>query len=532
MRAAAWRLIVSFGHFMWVLLAFFVAAVHVPYRVTRREVLPHVSLDDFVTYRPRSALVFVGAGIYGDKTATRRAMKQIASMSVVFGDSAFMWMDRSDAYTWIEKWETLGPLMLFFGLGPTPVVCEVPKDEEELLFLIENQLKGPGSVVQSCDELKSFLDQLPLTLIVRPGQYDRAKDVMKESMIVTGPVFIVEATGGVFDHLNMSGTQTMLFRKADDVIEPCELGADDIIRAAKPFYCVADPATLFDSSLYLGVFGGQDVAIKYRDVLFELSQKFPEFKIVAVPPEFHDTLVPSDSTWIKSLPDVKIFNVKGGFYYPNDGMFDNIDFPSDQFWQICADFVEQVRTGRIARKYGSEQPSDMIYEGVVHKIVGANYEQFIQGRKPTIMLYDVNTWPDMNIIQEIKQLVNVIGDTVQFGVINPTLNSFERGYPMLLPTTSAVIFLRNGTAVNMFEPMTFSGFTRFLNRTAPDLVRELDMKPLSMDEALKEMDALIAVSARLKSPEGKSAIQDYIVNHLVPISKGNPFAAAVEKYDN
>ena len=45
-------------------------------------------------------------------------------------------------------------------------------------------------------------------------------------------------------------------------------------------------------------------------------------------------------------------------------------------------------------------------------------------------------------------------------------------------------------------------------------------------------DALIAVSARLKSPEGKSAIQDYIVSHFVPIAKVNLFAAAVEKHDN
>lgn len=503
-------------------------AVHVPYKNTREPRLPLVEFNDFMTNRPQKAIVFVTSSVNGDLVWGRRARRLITTASLLNENVEFVEMSRADAYPLVGKLNLFGPLLLFFQEANAPMISKFPENEAELLFLIENRVNN-AKLISTTEELGKLVDRLPLTLIVRMGQYQRSLDVLRDILPTIDPIQVIEGEKSLFEEMNMSESEAMLFRRMDDVIMPCDINESSVFEATRPFYDVSDESNMFDSSVrYLGLVGGPDVALEFKDVLFSLSQRFPDFRVVAVPPVFHGRLGLGKSVQVRYIPDIRIFNAFDGYHYPNGGRFRNVDFHSDLFWQICNEFVEDVVKGRIEPEYGSEDPSDEIFEGVVHKVVGLNYEDFVGGEKPVLMLYDVNSVPNATIIERMVEVAHKFGDSLEFGVINPRLNSCESGFPLLFSESDIAMVFRNGTSVTMFEPKTLPGFIRFLNRTLPELLNGCDVEPPSLLEAIGEMDSLLQLQTRVRSAYAE-VITHYIRNVLVPLSRIDPFAKAVEK---
>lgn len=444
----------------------------------------------------------------------------INSVSFYANFAKFIVLVSSNVPTLVSSFDYQKPFLVYFKNGQIYYSCECPLDENAFAFLINSWLIGYRDNVNCLDDLKKDLTNNQFTLVSRKNDVQSASLLLYNVMPYIGSCELVIGSDSFFKEVNMSNDKFALYRSQDLTLVPVQNSFESIINGSIPTYKVFNKNDFNEENLEYLVLITDQFKNEYHDIFYKLTKEYPEYKIGAVTSEGYPAIQVIISKSISYIPDLFLINPSEGYYYPNNNLFQNKSLKSKSFASKIKCYINDIRAKKINPIYFSEELPQENNNTYVHKVVGLNYQEFIQDdNNDVVILYSPSFGPKEVFDMFNEVALSLKGEKIKFGIYDNIRNASPMKLPEFVQIPHIEIFPKGdkNNSKPMLSLMNKNGLYRFLKEYSKV---NISVQNITQREAFKELETLRAVYEKL-SEKTQKLITKYIETNLSNISNTN-----------
>ncbi|KAH0790648.1 protein disulfide isomerase [Histomonas meleagridis] len=452
-------------------------SIHIPYLSTAIGFLPSVEPGNFeqIASQNKHLIVLVISDKINDFEWD--TLKVMVSISPEFlGDAYFGVMYESGAGLVLSKGDYELPCVAHFYEGNLTRVSRIPDDISQSLFLFRSWIYDQPTV-KSLDSLKAILGHLPLTIFSKETNYNECLSLLLSHTYELEQFEIINISESLFKELELTDHKFGVYRADDNIIESFD-DFNSFQKAMIPKYKQLQPRDIIASNSTFAVILDYDYNEEYKQLLYELSHQFTEFKFGFISESLFQYYSICTNQKVDP-PSFWVFNYKEGYYYEYQ--------KGTPFKQYLSD----VREGKLQKQYISESEDQEENNEIIHKLVGKSYAEFVNDPEHDVVVLYGNPAFIPNEIEDFKNIAEQLKETsIKFAYINIDLNTSPKPFPSLKVLPHVHMFTKNNKeGIYMWSHFSSNNLLRFICKYATENVKVKPPQP-SYDEMLDEMNFL------------------------------------------
>lgn len=549
-----------------------ILSIYIPFEVTEKPAaFPFTEYDFrmFCTKTP-TVITLIVSDLKSDEN--KKAIDRFSNAMLEFSDAAyFIILNRSQVPQLSSRFHFKKPYMVLINHAQISINCEIPEDDLSLATTIHFWTTSLRYTAKSVDDLFELLGPTRHALILRELDINDGFKIISSFVSTVGTTEIISATDKVFEQLDMQKHKFLFFRRDDNTISPLPLSFNtnldgsnnntynyttmiqNVMKLGKPNYSVLESQDLqYQNFTYLGLLYDSENEFKSTSInhinsnistiLDNLHDTAPEFKTVLIGNEFFNAVESVTHQKVETLPDLIVFNYQLGYYYPNDGAFNNIIFGSEKWQNNAKEYIEKIRNDEIEKKYYSENENEVgqIHNNFINTIVGSNFQQFVNDPENDVLVifrkknnqsktttelsstFGLNDEDYIQIAEEIFKSSENDQNHLKIGIIDPSQNSSPKRFPFFLDFPHVELYPKQqkDRSKPLFGRVDRNSIIRFLKDNNINI--NIPIKNLTFNEALLQMEEIVSKFDNLP-PVVQFRAQSYVSKVLQPIVDIDPF---------
>ncbi|EAY17491.1 hypothetical protein TVAG_494330 [Trichomonas vaginalis G3] len=427
---------------------------------------------------------------------------------------------KSESYFGDQKHRNIpNPLLIILESGFEVTRLAIPQDQNVLLKQLEALTCEKNEVVSDVKDLPLFLSNLNYTLISQYTDSEQYKSLLYQITEEYGPCDLLFASSNVMDEIAGSNYDFAVYRNSDGVIVPLDKHLSNFPYAFAKNNNVFSESDIMDSdNLTIGIVSKKiDQKIPLGIIFEKLFKDFPDQKIGIIT----NSTIPfvesfSDHDFNDYL-DLVIFNYKQNIYYPTKRI---VGVKYGEEWISCAvSIIKEVLKGNKQPEFKSEIIPTRQYFPYINKIVGHNYEEFINNNSTDfkfIVYLKEESEELLDLISNVATKIRAnITSMIDFAYIDITKN-FVKKLPKLINITNIYIYSNeDNLTYPLLERPSEESLYRFINQYIPAL--GLNCEKMFQDDAISLIQFY---TDNLDGLEIKEKL--FIVDYLMSLSNALP----------
>jgi len=494
-----------FGFFVCLSISAFI-----PYEYTSSGILDHYDGQSFYDLLYDSD-IFVALIIGSEPNDdTRIAIDSLASISTQFSrKSKFGVIVDNQIPNITDSIGLQAPYLILFNEGNIVVAFDIPEDDNELLLQFRTLFDGPKGTARTIDELYSMLGMLEGAIISRQDDFVDSFVLLTSTLPHLGTCDLVSATDEVFKEIGAGSYPFAFFRRTDMVIIPFENNTQSLMNVSRPLYHVlSDDDFQQPEALYATIIVPQYNG-EFHDMVMKIAQQSPDFAFgILTEPSFAYAEGLLNKT-LTSFPDFAIFDYDHGYYFPTNDAFSGMEI--NELWvEKVTQFLDEIRDGKVLKKYISEEIPNEEINQPLHKVVGSNYEDFIHDNTNDVMMAYIagdSGSEALSLLEDLaKELYENGTKSIKMGYINFLQNSSPKRFPTFVQMPHIEFYpAGQSESVPMFALQSKQNYLRFLSQYAT--YETIHSIPMTFEEAHYEISIIESYLPRMKPEVAHGAIK-------------------------
>ena len=425
-------------------------SLHLPYSITSQPCVNYV--DDSTLQRLVKEKDFVIPIVIDDNDTDSEFLFIYAKLSVEFyGKATFVAVRNSEA-EYLNKFGSPEiPYISIIKDHSVKAVLPLKQNINSITVMIRNWLDNPRRV-NNLEELERLIGDCQYTVISKNENYEEGMELITSAYRPYGVIEVIIVSDDLFNELGLDNYKFGLFRLMDNVIAPFS-NISQFLEATKPLYSILNDEDLYNNPnvTYAAIFDDK-FRENYHEIFYNLSLEYPEFSFVIVKTHFdyYKLALKKDVTEFSFL----IFNYDLGYYY---------NPPSNTSFK---EYLEKVKTGKVEKSYFSEEINEVPNDFLTKKVVGKNYEDFVNDKVDVLMIY--SSEDPIYFVGLLEDIARKYGEElkIKFGYINPELNSSPKTLPKYYKLPHVELFPRNDkeNSIPLFGELSSNAIIRLLKK--------------------------------------------------------------------
>lgn len=444
-------------------MLFFFLAIFLPYQYQIYDIFDVKSTQEFEQIKKsKKFCVLLIADSNEEKTAFIKS--QFINATSLFSNepSSFCFLDSSKSKNMLTRFGQNPPCLVFYKLYSEWLIIPFPRSEESLLFLLQHYFSQSLNTANSEADILSYLGHFDFTLLITQDLIRPVLSLRYKASAYIGNMDIIVCDKKVLEKsFHIKNGEIGIYRAEDRTIQSIKPEFDAVLEATIPSYRYfvnsdfKEPNATFVAFLGLANNFEYQLQRSYNDIidlLYTISNKFPQFIVGYLEPKLHYIAKHSTLENFDNLPTIVSFSTFDRSYFPVPSNFFQTPFNKDKWAQDAISYLTHITKGKIKRKYHSLLVPQKTKNDPVEVLVGTTYESFMKDTKHDLyVLYVAPNDEKCNEALSVYREAAKLAKSIRFAVID----AFSNSSPVVFPHLHVVPYIRFYPAVNRSNDMPF-----------------------------------------------------------------------------